>query len=300
MRLTLRVILQTHFPEKNGMLSDEDFGSISVMKLNDQSISYIDNLELFHEIEELHLKNNNLKTIDNIELLQNLWLLDVANNQIEDEALLSAVFPRSLKRLIISGNPCAESTSAVEKLQARHPQLEIVTTAEKCEEILESSSNLPPESVPVESEYSQPEVSLPHSTSKPSESFLTPSGTLDPAAVLREVVDRKCRLQSYSQFDLNATIKELDSEYSRAVSRIEQRQRSIHSNPPSPARNGSVIESGKDGSLLVSCRSRIDSLKTYVEESNRKDGTDDFITKLRTRALEQQYKKIHKDEVKSD
>jgi Leucine-rich repeat (LRR) protein len=69
MAITVRLILNSHFPDKNGVWDDDDFESLDVIKLSGKKITAIDNLELFHHIKELHLGDNSISIIENISIL---------------------------------------------------------------------------------------------------------------------------------------------------------------------------------------------------------------------------------------
>lgn len=66
MAITIRLILDSHFPEKNGVWDDADFESLDIITLNGKKLTTIDNLELFHQVKELDLGNNRISKIENI------------------------------------------------------------------------------------------------------------------------------------------------------------------------------------------------------------------------------------------
>ena len=72
MSITVRLILNSHFPEKNGVWEDDDFEALDIIRLNGKNISVIDNLELFHQIKELHLRDNNISCVENVSILPNV------------------------------------------------------------------------------------------------------------------------------------------------------------------------------------------------------------------------------------
>jgi hypothetical protein len=55
--------------EKRKNWSEDDFTNLRVINLNCKKINKIDNLELFHEIQELYLKGNQITVIENLEFL---------------------------------------------------------------------------------------------------------------------------------------------------------------------------------------------------------------------------------------
>jgi hypothetical protein len=100
-----------------------------------------------------------------------------------------------LRWLNISGNPCASSPDAIAKLKSAMPYLEVVH-----EDTSPSSPTTNSSRGDIEDSKSDDDMN---------------SSSLDPMAaavlsseqILREVVDRKCRLQSYSQFNIESAIE---------------------------------------------------------------------------------------------
>jgi hypothetical protein len=54
---------------KRNNWSEDDFANLRVINLNFKQITKIDNLELFHEMQELYLKGNQISVIENLEFL---------------------------------------------------------------------------------------------------------------------------------------------------------------------------------------------------------------------------------------
>lgn len=102
-------------------------------------------------------------------------------------------FPSSLRQLIISGNPCVSDINAINNLQKALPQLEIITEEAEEEEEDENDEDDDDEEKAMESKNN----SLPETLSNDIDTLsITSMNNIDPELVLREVVDRKCRLQS--------------------------------------------------------------------------------------------------------
>lgn len=100
---------------------------------------------------------------------------------------LADKFPNSLKVLMLSGNPCAQDSVAIRNLQEKFPQLQIIileedTTPEETPHTLSASSSLPETISSARGSSHSNDINSPI--------------IVDPEVVLREVVDRKCRLQS--------------------------------------------------------------------------------------------------------
>jgi hypothetical protein len=114
-------------------------------------------------------------------------------------------FPKNLKYLNICGNPCAQDTKAIEKLQSEMTQLDIVyestssidkqeiqdgeEDAEEGEDTFEDCDLIAGENAGDSSNKNNVDIKI------------------DADLVLREIVDRKCRLQNVDVFDLNSCVE---------------------------------------------------------------------------------------------
>ena len=112
--------------------------------------------------------------------------------------------PKSLRMLNISGNPCAKNASFVDKLQGCLPSLEIIR---------HDDTSIPPSSPTTDSAMEGPGdgEDKERGGSDRAEERISLAAVhqtvLSSEEILREVVDRKCRLQSYSQFNIESAIK---------------------------------------------------------------------------------------------
>ncbi len=139
-------------------------------------------------------------------LFTQLQYLDLSYNQLTAEQFsesASVLLPSSLTTLLLHGNPCF-STEAVRdeimgNLQTQYPNLLniIITSSESATN--EESSNACLDGIEVK------EFGLQVKT--PFTADGDPLGSLDADAVLREVVDRKCRLQALDLMDISKFVK---------------------------------------------------------------------------------------------
>jgi hypothetical protein len=107
-------------------------------------------------------------------------------------------FPPSLRQLNLSHNPCAVNISALDNLKRTLPNLHVILADMSPEMEQAPSADLFPSDNNIPSD----------------EAFPSP---VDSAAVLREVVDRKCRLQAFTYFNLADTVKVTTGLYSHTV-----------------------------------------------------------------------------------
>jgi Leucine-rich repeat (LRR) protein len=175
---------------------DVDFDnieSVDTLKLEMCEITEIDNLELFSHIKNLYLSGNNISKIENISLFDNLRHLDVSCNNITGEGLRKSIggIPKNLESINLSGNPCVNDETALLFLQDNFQQLGIVIDV--------VDANVQDSGGENEDDHDESEAENVHSE--------TSSGTVvDADQVLQYIVERKCKIQSYSHFNLDSTV----------------------------------------------------------------------------------------------
>lgn len=137
--ISITLIRKTHDD-----FSIDNVESLSVIRLDNQGINCIDNLEVFSHIRELYLSNNEIEMIENIDFLDNLEFLDLSNNRITSQNLITsiALLPQNLKTLNLANNPCSSDESALLILQDKCPSLNIVVGVYTGGEIIENIDNL--------------------------------------------------------------------------------------------------------------------------------------------------------------
>jgi hypothetical protein len=220
--ITVKLILSECFPEQGGVWADDNFAAVQVVSLPNKSLEHIDNLDLFDNITELNLRRNKIKIVENVSHLMKLHSMDLSDNLIDAKGLRAEPLPPNLRSVDLSGNPCAASSSVIEKLQEDYPNVHIVTKARQSYPSITAASNDSAATNPATSAASL------HSSSSSSSSSLSPSssslslslsssqnkegGYLDSEEVLREVVDRKCRLQALTSppLDIDSAMRNLE------------------------------------------------------------------------------------------
>lgn len=185
--LTVKLILNEFFPENKGVWAENDFAKVQVVSLSNKNINEIDNLDLFDNITELSLTRNQITKIENIGHLMKLQSLDLTDNFIDDEGLLVERLPPKLTRLVLVGNPCVSSKTAMDKLRQDYPKLTVISSPKE---------SLSP--VPVS------DVSRLETKPQNIESYMNSED------VLRLVVDRKCKLQALGNVNIDSTIQNLE------------------------------------------------------------------------------------------
>lgn len=186
---------------KNPSITDaDDIDIISRLDLDNSNIHEIDNLELFSHIRELNLQRNKIKTFSNLKLLSELQLLDVSFNEITSETLLSSMkfLPKGLATIVLTGNPCASDEEALGKLQDCFPELGIAI-----EEVSSAEEDVS-EAVEKESADDDDNDAETHTED---EEVVAPKGPVNADEVLKYIVDRKCKLQSIQNFNIDSVVK---------------------------------------------------------------------------------------------
>ena len=177
-----------------------DIESLRIIKLNNQGIESIDNLEVFSHIEELHLAGNKIKRIENVDFLCRLHLLDLSNNFITGESLNSSIdlLPKNIETLILTGNPCTNDKFVLDALQLSCPGLKITIddAFEKSDKLTDLKIDSPKNEDNERGEAEEDSGDVP----------------LNADAVLQYLVERKCRLQNMETFDITKAV-EVRSEF---------------------------------------------------------------------------------------
>lgn len=112
-----------------------DIEEIDCIRLINCGIEEIDNLELFHHINELHLSQNQITSLENLSILFKLKILDVSYNNITSEGLRKSIasLPKSLISINLTGNPCVNDEEGLLELQDAIPEVIIAIDIENDE-----------------------------------------------------------------------------------------------------------------------------------------------------------------------
>jgi hypothetical protein len=189
---------------KNPEITDaNNIEEVDSIKLNDCNIEEIDNLELFSHISELYLCNNQITFLDNLFFLKNLKILDLSNNKIDGESLKKSIenLPKSLISIYLAGNPCVEDEASLVALQDSFPDMIIAIDVDLGEQQTMEESKKSDEIA--DSDEKQKDVDEENENLPPSEY----NGPLDSEQVLKSIVERKCKMQSYTAFNLDLVVK---------------------------------------------------------------------------------------------
>jgi hypothetical protein len=198
--ITFKLIRKAN-PEINFELIDE----VSNISLSRCGVETIDNLELFGHIKELSLDHNNISKIENLFFFEQLDFLDLSFNKITGASLVESLkeIPRSLSAINLSGNPCVKDDDALIKLQDLFPSLGIIIDElEEGQDAFEEAHGEGNEEEE-ENEEEEPTEEYTDINSSSSTVRLKPLNADD---VLKEIVERKSKLQSYMPFNLSATV----------------------------------------------------------------------------------------------
>lgn len=194
----------------------ENLEALRIIRLNNQGIVCIDNLEVFSHITELHLADNGITTIENIDFLDNLAFLDLSNNLISSDSLISSIglMPKNIKTINLSGNPCANDDSALIALSDSCPGLDIIVGVYAGGEIIDAAENSGLENTNKKVDFShqnnEDENQSDGDDQKDSDAEENDDGEegdmpLNADEVLKSLVERKCRLQSLEMFSVTRT-----------------------------------------------------------------------------------------------
>ena len=109
-----------------------DLHLLDVLRLSNQGITFIDNLEVFSNVKVLFLNGNSIRIIENLEYLTVLDHLDISNNNIDAESLTKSLanIPRNLNSINLTNNPCCSDEVCLQQLQDRFPELGIIIGVE--------------------------------------------------------------------------------------------------------------------------------------------------------------------------
>jgi hypothetical protein len=176
----------------------DDIAFLQSIDLSNCRISSISNLDLFTHIKQLDLSHNSITLVEDLELFTKLEYLDLSYNKIDGQGLIDSIkgLPKTLQQLNLTANPCATDEDALLSFQDKFPELGIIIDVETVdEEEAKMTANANDEE---NKEDEHPE----------SESITTKlEGPLNADDVLKEIVDRKCRLQNMNNpFDLDKTL----------------------------------------------------------------------------------------------
>lgn len=271
--------------------ADELLG-LEIICLDDLGIEEIDNLEVFDKIKELRLSSNKIKIIENLEFLFHLLKLDVSYNQITLAELESGLkkLPRSVIFIDVSGNPCTEDSTALQSLQDRYTNIEIFCNGTRvinasrpgtAHRIVDASESVPSGAAPARSMSkrgaslpSQPrqvevlptpatDIALAPPTSESEDVTSTRFQRLDADAVVREIVERKCRRQ-----DVERELVELTLTADSAGSTGGEEEGSGRDRGPENDEDGPENdEDGEKKNLIVAnITAEADTLRMRVDE----------------------------------
>jgi hypothetical protein len=197
-------LIRSQNPDIN---TTENIEEIDCLRLMNCNIEEIDNLELFHHISELYLTSNAIESLDGLSILIKLKILDVANNRITSESLRKSIpkLPKTLLSINLTGNPCAEDEEALTQLQDAFP--DAIIAIDLMPDIDEEEEKANDDSENKENEGENKKDSI-------QDDF-----KLDTESVLREIVARKCLMESTTNsFNLERTVFVSHSSSSRFYS----------------------------------------------------------------------------------
>lgn len=175
--------------KQNPDMNLDNLEEVKSVNLNDCMIDRINNLELFSHIQQLHINQNNLSRIENISFMTNLNHIDISYNLIEAEGLMSSLkeIPPSLRSIDLTGNPCAINEDCLGKLLDAYPELNIIIDIIPVQDIEKNT-------VEIAQKDSEEVSNSLHENLKADE-------------LLKSIVDRKCRLQSYATFNVDSVVQ---------------------------------------------------------------------------------------------
>ena len=131
--------------------------------------------------------------IENISYFKSLKYLDLSFNSISADGLLQSLanIPKGLVSINLTSNPCAEDDNALSTLQDTFPDLGIII--DTVDEVTGSTTDNNFD----EEIGTKPVIALDN---------IDRSRPLNADNVLKAIVDRKCKLQSISTCNIDATI----------------------------------------------------------------------------------------------
>lgn len=187
--------------------SNKDIEEIESISLINCQIEEIDNLELFSHISELILSNNNIQKIENLFFMKKLKILDLSYNNIDAESLISSFkeLPQGLMSINLAGNPCVSNEESLCQLQDAFPDLIIAVELDNPSESKEKYiADI--KSTQDQIKADQESKCLDNNTEIGKSNDLKPL-YLNSDEVLKAIVDRKCKIQSLSSYNIEDAIK---------------------------------------------------------------------------------------------
>lgn len=192
----------------------DNIEEIEAIDLSNSNIEELENLEVFSHVKELNLSNNLLRTFGEINLFSNLQILDLSNNKIDAQELKKSIklLPRSLLSINLSGNPCADDDETLGSLQDALPDMVIAIEAQSEEqyqaERVATSHGRRRELLAEDNFKEEDEEQDDEDGENQDENIIQSNytGPLNSDEVLKMIVERKCKLQSFSQFNLDAAV----------------------------------------------------------------------------------------------
>lgn len=172
----------------------DNISEIDRLDLSGCGVNEIDNLDVFSHIKKLTLAHNNIRQVQNLRHFTQLEVLDLSYNSIDSAGLLASAagIPSGLQRINLTANPCALDQDALTAIQDQFEDLGIIIDVETVEE------DEPDGVLPSEGPDPLPQQRPPSRSKLP----------LNNDTVLKEIVDRKCKLQNIAPaFDLDATLQ---------------------------------------------------------------------------------------------
>lgn len=188
----------------------DDIEQIRCITLENCNIREVSNLELFSHITELNLSRNHLVNIRNLSFFSDLQVLDVSYNQINIEGLQQSLphLPAALRILNLTGNPCVKNESALDILQGKYPDLAIAIEEVNETESSDAAAPVEESDKPIElTTNSLIDATLMVTSSSEGIKSSPKRTPVDSEDILKEIVDRKCRMQTMATFNLDNAIK---------------------------------------------------------------------------------------------
>lgn len=198
-------LIRSQNPEITTASDIEDIDSIRLINCN---IEEIDNLELFHHINELNLSRNRIQRLTNLSILFKLKILDVSYNNITSQDLKQSIksLPKTLISINLTGNPCVDDEEALMELQDALPEVIIAIEVDSDDEnpSSEREGKLSHENKKTNEENEEEDEEEESINSKEKDKILV----LNNEEVLKSIVERKCLIQNTTNsFKLEATIQ---------------------------------------------------------------------------------------------
>jgi hypothetical protein len=172
----------------------EDIEDVNTLELSSCGIGRIENLDLFTHVRVINLAHNSIISVENLEHFSLLEHLDLSYNKIDGAGLLVSVrgIPKGLQSLNITANPCTSDVEALEAFQSHFISLGIIIDVETVDGHEENALN--------GNKLDELGDLTNHTTGS--------RAALNNEEVLKEIVERKCKLQNtIVRFDLDRTLQ---------------------------------------------------------------------------------------------